>query len=262
MAVTRFGVRRRSLGVILAGCVAVAVLAGCASSHPRTEETAVPSSQSLGPALSGTAMNSIAQRLRQTVPCDDGDALQDDLAFWDAMRGFDCFDGAEPVFIRVYAHAASVQQTLEEWADTLNAQRAVARGDNWYVIGPPAVITSLRAPQDAPKVAGDVGVPTALGAEQDYLTTCTRFVASEGERYVEHPRKRSGSAEQYEALFPGVAAAVREAVDGLGRQRVRQISDPDRRIAALSPMGPELKAKCAKAYDEVRDRVNSFEGIQ
>lgn len=207
-------------------------------------------------------MQSIAEQLHQSVRCKDVDVLQDDLAFWDAMRGFDCFTGADSTFIRVYAHAASVPQTLDEWKDTINTERAVARGQNWYVVGPPTVIQALNVPRDTPKIADNVGAPINLTAEQDYLTTCTRFVASEGERYVKHPRKRSGSAKQYEALFPGVASDVHAAVDDLGRDRILQIPDTERWIAALSPIGPRLKAKCATAYGQVRDTVNPLEGTR
>lgn len=244
---------------IVSGCVAAAALAGCASSGSQATTTADSHSLPTEPALSGAAMQSIAEQLRRSLPCGDADALADDLAFWDAMRGFDCFDGADTVFVRVYAHSASVPQTLDEWKDTLNAQRGVARGENWYVIGPPSVIEALKAPEGSPKIADDVGVPTRLTAAQDYLTTCTRFVASEGERYVTHPRKPSGSAKQYEALFPGITAAVHSSVDDLGRARIRQIPDEERWLAALSSIGPRLKAKCATAYEKVRGSVNRLE---
>lgn len=176
------------------------------------------------------------------------------------MRGFDCFDGADSTFVRVYAHAASVQQTLEDWSDTINTERAVARGQNWYVIGPPGVVNALNVPKDAPKIASDLGVPARLTAEQDYLTTCARFVASEGERYVKHPGKRSGSAKQYETLFPGVTAELHAAIDDLGRTRIGKIPDTERWIAALSTIGPRVKAKCVATYDHVRDTVNPLEG--
>ena len=254
--------RRRSLVTIVSGCAAAAVLAGCASSESGAAITADSKALPTEPGLSGAALQLIAEELRGSLPCDDADALADDLAFWDAMRGFDCFDRADAVFVRVYAHAASVPQTLDEWADTFNDQRTVARGENWYVIGPPSVIAAMKAPEGLPKIADDAGVPAKLTAAQDYLTTCTRFVASEGARYVEHPRKRSGSAKQYEALFPGVTAAVHASVDDLGRARIRQIPDAERWVAALSPIGQRLKAKCATAYVKVGDTVNPLEATQ
>lgn len=258
MAVIRGSVRRRSLGVIASGCVAAAVLSGCSHDEPRTK-AAAPSTRPTEPALSVQSMQSIADQLRQSVPCADADAWLDDLAFWDAMRGFDCLDGDDSVFIRVYAHTASVQQTLEDWADTISNERMIARGQNWYVIGPPDVVNALKFPRDAPKIAGDVGVPAKLTAEQDYLTTCARFVASEGERYVKHPGKRSGSAKQYEALFPGVTAELHAAINSLGRKRIRNIPDTERWIAALSPIGHRLKSTCSTAYEQVRDTVDPLE---
>lgn len=215
-----------------------------------------------GAALSDDKMQSIADTLRLSLPCEDSDALMDDLAFWDAMRGFDCVDGVNTTFVRVYAHAASVPQTLEDWSDTLGRDRGVVRGRYWYVIGPPAAIDAMTIPNDAPRVADDVGHPRRLSAEQDYLTTCSRFVASEGERYVKHPRTRGRSAEQYESLFPGVSAELHAAIDDLGRDRVRAIPDTDRWIAALSPIGPRVKAECARAYVKVRDTVKPLEDEQ
>ncbi|WIE71685.1 MULTISPECIES: hypothetical protein [unclassified Curtobacterium] len=206
------------------------------------------------------SMQSIADQLRDSVPCEDADALLDDLSFWDAMRGFDCFNGGDATFVRAYAHTASVPQTLEDWADTFNGERAVARGENWYVIGPPAIVAALDAPPDAPKIAGDAGSPTKLTAEQEYLTTCTQFVASEGERYVNHPGERNETAAQYDRLFPAVTAEVHRAVDSLGRDRIRKVPDTERWAAALSPIGPRLKAKCATAYEKVAATVSPVEG--
>jgi hypothetical protein len=204
-------------------------------------------------------MQAAAQTLRLSAPCDDSDELKADLAFWDAMRGFDCFDQPGPVFIRVYAHAASVPQTLEDWDGTFTAERAVARGRNWYVIGPPAVVDAVHAPADMPRIATDAGHPQPLTAEQDYLTTCMRFVASEGQRYVRHPHKRSGSAEQYERLFPGVTGSIHSAVDDLGRSYILDIENRDRRVAALSSIGPRVSAACEKAYRRVGETVQSVE---
>lgn len=205
-------------------------------------------------------MQAIADQLRRSVPCRDADALRDDLAFWDAMRGFDCLDGAESSFIRVYAHASSVPQTLEDWKDTLNSDRAVVRGKNWYVIGSLGVLDALRVPRNAHVVARDVGTPLKLTAEQDYLTTCARFIASEGKRYVGQPTKRSESAVQYEALFPGVTADLHAAIDDLGRVRISKIADTERWTAALSSVGPRLKSKCKTAYEKVHTSVGSLEG--
>lgn len=249
---------RRGLGVMASGCVAAVLLSGCDSRGQRVPVAADPSPRGDGPALSAVAMQSKADRLRRSVPCRDADALHDDLAFWDAMRGYDCLAGADSTFIRVYAHAASVPQTLEDWQDTLGADRDVVRGENWSVIGPPTVIDAVDVPWDT--IPGDEATPTKLTAEQDYLTTCVRFVASEGERYVQRPGERDGSAKQYETIFPGVLADLHAAIEDLGRTRIRQIADTERWTAALSQIGPRLKAKCVSAYEKVRTTVRSIEG--
>ncbi|PZE34778.1 MULTISPECIES: hypothetical protein [unclassified Curtobacterium] len=205
-------------------------------------------------------METLAADIRATVPCTRADTLLDDLAFWDSMRGFDCFDHDEPTFIRVYAHAASVPQTLAEWDGTFGTGRAVARGVNWYVVGTPATVSAVRPPDGAPRTANDLGSPVPLTPEQDYLTTCVLYVSSESQRYVQHPKQRSVSADQYGALFPGVSAATHAAVDDLGRARVLEIMDEDRWIAALSPIGPRLKEQCAAAYRAVGDSVRPLDG--
>jgi hypothetical protein len=207
-------------------------------------------------------MQTIADDLRLTVPCDGADTLHDDLAFWDSMRGYDCLSPDQPTFIRVYAHAASVPQTLAEWDGTFDSERAVARGANWYVVGPPAAVSAVIAPEGAPRMADDIGEPVSLTPEQDYITTCMLFVSSEGQRYVQRPDGRSPSAEQYDALFPGVTAEVHAAIEDLGRSRVLEVSDEDRWVAALSPIGPRLKKRCAASYRAVGDAVQPIDGSE
>ncbi len=99
------------------------------------------------PGISADRMQEVADLLRMSVSCSDNDAILDDLAFWDAMRGYDCFSPTGPTFIRVYAHPASVLQTLDEWRDTFNTDRAYVRGAHWYVIGPPSSVAAVRAPR-------------------------------------------------------------------------------------------------------------------
>jgi hypothetical protein len=256
--------RRRSVEALASTCVAAAVLSGCSSGsgdqHAHGQPLAQPPPRPAVPALDAAAMEHLADELRATVPCTRADALLDDLAFWDSMHGFDCFDRDAPTFIRVYAHAASVPQTLAEWDGTFGSGRAVTRGANWYVIGTPAIVSAVKPPSEAPRTANDLGSPVPLTAEQDYLTTCMLYVSSEGERYVRHPEQRSASADQYGPLFPGVTAAVHAAVDDLGRGRVSEIRDKDRWIAALSPIGPRLKQQCGAAYRAVGNSVHSLDG--
>lgn len=239
-------------------CVAAVTLSSCTAQVSGGTVTSPPTAER-GPALPQSSLQGAADALRRSVSCEDSDELKADLAFWDEMRGFDCFGQPGPVFIRVYAHAESVPQTLEDWNGTFTAERAVVRGGNWYVIGPPAVVEAVRAPVDMPRIATNAGHPQPLTAEQDYLTTCMRFVATESQRYVEQPSKRSASAEQYEALFPGVTTAVHSAVDDLGRASVLHIRNHDRWIAALSPIGPPLARACGRAYRKVGATVQPLE---
>lgn len=247
-------------------CVAAAVLSACSSgSDDRTPRAQSPTHDSVPtpaavPALDAASMERIADELRTSVPCERADALHDDLASWDSMRGFDCLDTDASAFIRVYAHAASVPQTLADWDGTFGTERAVTRGEHWYVIGTPETVSSVIPPIGAPRIANDIGVPVPVTPEQDYMTTCVLFVSSEGQRYVQYPKQRSTSADQYGALFPGVAAEVHAAIEELGRHRVLQVPDRERWIAALSPIGPRLKKQCAAAYRAVGDTVRPLGG--
>jgi len=252
--------RRRSIEAVASICVAAAALSACSSGPDDRTRRAESPTQTPAPALGVASMQMIADELRATVPCKLADALHDDLAFWDSMRGFDCLDGDSPTFIRVYAHAVSVPQTLADWDGTFGAGRAVTRGEHWYVIGAPATVSAVKPPKATPRVANDVGVPVPLTPEQDYMTTCVLFVSSEGQRYVQHPKQRSTSADQYSELFPGVTAEVHAAIDDLGRSRILGIADEERWIAALSPMGPRLKRRCATAYRAVGDTVRPLSG--
>lgn len=249
--------RRRSIEAVASGCVAAVVLAACAPvGAPRTEGSSASSTRA-EPGLPTDTMRSIADHLRSSMPCDAFDRLSDDLAFWDAMQGFDCSSPGGPSFVRVYAHAASVPQTLADWEDTFGAERTVARGAHWYVIGTPSVVRAVEAPSREPELTEPLPQPTPLTPEQDYLTTCTRYVASEGERYLEHPHEPSSSAEQYEVLFPGATSALHAEIDGLHPEAILAVNDHDRWIAALSPIGPRMKDRCGKAYEKVRDTVRS-----
>lgn len=255
---------RRSIEALASVCVAAVVMSACSSGggdrHWRSQRPTPESTRAAAPALDVTRMQEIADELRAGVPCGQPDALQDDLAFWDSMRGFDCLDDEASTFIRVYAHAASVPQTLQDWDGTFNEERTVARGANWYVVGPPSRLAALRAPSQQPQLAADIGVPSPLTPEQDYLTTCGLFVSTEAERYIREPSVPDESRQQYEALFPGVAAELHSAIDALGPEHVRSITDEDRWAAALSPIGPRVKHQCQLAHRQVGDRVQSLEG--
>lgn len=256
--------RRRSSWAVALGCVVTVAVSGCAAPSDSEPEavpaTAAATSPPTEQGISAERMQLMADDLRQSVPCSNRDALLDDLAFWDAMRGYDCFGTDGPTFIRVYAHYPSVVQTLDEWRDTFDADRTYARGRHWYVIGPPSIVATVHGPGSDSAIVQSPPEPDALTPRQDYLTTCARFVASEGERYVRHPDRLSGSASQYETLFPGVTQSLHEAIDRLGIAHVRAIHDQDRWLAALTPLGPRMKARCGVAFDRVHNTVASVGG--
>jgi len=176
------------------------------------------------------------------------------MAFWDSMRGYDCFDTPGPTFVRVYAHEASVAQTLADWDGTFGKNRALVHGESWYVIGPPETLDAVHGPAGRQLIPGNVQPATVLSARQDYLTTCTRFALSEAERHLRHPGRRSADAKYYARLFPQVGAAVRQAVDSEDTAALRAVEE-ERQPAALSAIGPEAKKACSFAYGRVGSTV-------
>lgn len=251
--------QRRTRWSLLLGCVAALSLPGCASPVPHYSGSTV-SEAPAEPGISPREMQAVADELKRQLSCSESDALLDDLAFWDAMQGYDCFTPTGATFIRVYAHPASVLQTLDEWRETFTSERTSVRGTYWYVIGRPSDVVRVSAPDSDPAIPDPLPRPSGLSAKQDYLSTCVRFVASEGTRYVRQPKSKNASEKEYETLFPGVGTALHDAIDDLGRARIRAIPDHDRWLAALSPIGPQMKALCAKAHDEVQNTVTPLEG--
>lgn len=236
---------RRARHVFLAAA-AVIIVTGCSAGHVEPEPHAGTSRASDPSPLSDTQRRAMADGLRSELPCAEADTWFDDMSFWDAMRGFDCFDPAGTSFVRVYRHAPSVPQVLQDWNGTLGSDRALAFGAHWFVIGPRAVIEDVRRPTREPRTTAS-RTPTALTSAEDYLTTCVRYGASEGERFVRDPDGHDPDDEQYAVLFPGVTKTIHSAVRALGPERIEEHIDDDRWLAALSSTGPAIKGACREA---------------
>lgn len=199
----------------------------------------------------------IADELRSDLPCRDEDVWYDDMAFWDAMNGFDCFDPAGASFIRVYEHADSVAQVLQDWDGTLGTDRSVAFGSHWFVIGPRSAMPNLRSPRGAPQLES-VSAAHPMTPTQDYLTTCIRFGAAEAQRFVRDPEGRVPDRKQYSTLFPAVTRAVHRAVGDLDPAGVTAVPDAERLLAALSAAGPSIKQACVGAAEATAGDVDTF----
>lgn len=226
---------------------AALMLMGCSSAPgaPDTPTTAPPDTHDAHP-LDEQARMRVAQELRSQLPCTDSDTWRDDMSFYDAMNGFDCFDDVGASFIRVYAQNTSPPQVLPDWDGTYGDDRGLAVGAHWFVIGPRDVVASLSAPKGELRFE-ERPTRSEVSPQDDFVTTCVRYGATEAERLVRDPARGDPDAEQYAALFPGVASAVATAVEQIGLPAVRAIRESDRRLAALSPAGPAIKRACATA---------------
>jgi len=170
------------------------------------------------------------------------------------MRGYDCFDEPGPTFIRVYAHDASVPQTLADWDGTFGADRSLVRGKGWYVIGPPQGLKAVVGPPGRAPVTEAIDDAPRLTPRQDYLTTCTRFGLTEAERHLRSPRKKSANTKYYGELFPEVERDIHKAMDALDIPAIRGLAK-ESQPAALSPVGSDIKRSCASAYRQVSSAV-------
>lgn len=82
-----------------------------------------------------------------------------------------------PTFIRAYEHETSVGQVLEDWADTFGADRGVVRSENWFIIGPPSVVSRIKAPSGTTLVPYRRGEEVTPTAAESYVTNCMRFAS-------------------------------------------------------------------------------------
>lgn len=231
---------------------AISTLAGC-SAAPSHEAEAFADASPAADSLDQRQQQALADSLVQQIPCADRDQWLDDLAFWDTMRGYDCVDGTDSSFVRVYAHSSSVAQVLAEWDETFIEGRTARRGTHWFVIGPAEVIGDIKSPPDDPEQPYRRGAPLGLTADQEYLTMCTQYALDEALRTIRMQPGSAPDAAQYDALFPGVGATVRTTVDRKVRNAVTVEGDEERWPALLSKLGPRFKSTYTRAASRFAD---------
>jgi hypothetical protein len=202
----------------------------------------------------------VADSLRSAMSCSDSDAWQDDPTFWDRMNGYDCFDDPEaPAFVRVYEHSNSVAQILVDWQDTFGPARRAVRGANWFVIATPAIVDRISSRDDATPLGLRMNDVPRTTPREEYLTSCTRFIADTATRWVGGTRVPKAQQRIYDQFFPGVSRLARAALRDVERDRIRELED-DRRLAALSTPIGRAKSSCAEAYAKAGASLEPVDG--
>ncbi|MCU1529263.1 MAG: hypothetical protein JWP75_3026 [Frondihabitans sp.] len=246
-------IRRRQILSVAATVIAASVLVGCAEGAATVKKTSPPhESPRAVTILDARDRAGLLTVLSEHLRCEGKDTLHDDLTSYDSMTGIDCYSGNDGTFIRVYEHSTSVNQVLQDWAPTLVGSRGVLRGENWFVVGDKAVLRSVSPPVQQPTVARSVGRPTMPSTRQADETTCVQFMAAWTLKFIESPRDYEGDIGQLDRQLPGADAEIRSLANEQLVARIRSIEDVDRRQAALSTAGPDIKEFCSRTTEKPR----------
>jgi hypothetical protein len=171
------------------------------------------------------------------MECDQHRIVSADLNHYDDMAGVDCFySGGDTVLLRVYRKNASPDQALVDLVPTFDADNQVAVGANWYATGTPRrIVSALKTLGiDARPSPDYVPHPEPLTAAQEYVGTCSGFLASVARSTALDPTEFADQFSAMERVYPDSQSLVASVVDGLG-------ADPsptriEERITEAAPM--------------------------
>jgi hypothetical protein len=188
--------------------------------------------------------------LRAHVACAGGTTWRGDPYFWDRMRGVDCYTSSgAPVFIRVYAHTASVPQVLQDWAGTFSGDRALVHGERWFVIGPRNAISPVAERRDA--VGPSTSLPSASGPSpaHEEQTTCVRFLSAAVQDAAINPEQFAEELPAMDRLYPGAERTVRNITSHETIEQLRAVPQVEM-AARLGDHADVLNKICARAAAE------------
>ncbi|WP_431031055.1 hypothetical protein [Plantibacter sp. RU18] len=215
---------RRCLSSVLAAATTL-VLAGC---------TATPASELH---VSFERVASVAD----SFSCAQFDVLQDDVEFYDTMRGFNCvYDNDATLLFRVYEQNTSVQQVLPGWTSTLSETNQILVGMNWFAVGSPELLDELSAHlQVSPQRFTDYEAdPAPLTESEEVISACSAFTASEVRDVVVFALPARPEADR---TYPGISAQVASAAESLENSGTTVASFE----ADVSALGPAFKDFCS-----------------
>jgi hypothetical protein len=139
------------------------------------------------------------------------------MAFYDEMRGANCFIGEETVLLRVYEHDASVLQVLPDLAPTISAENQIVVGDNWYATGSPRKLAELARllGVNPPTRRLSIGEPPPLAARSEALGLCSSYVTGVVRASLFEPSTVPALTRDSESTYPGLVGIVREVAQRL-----------------------------------------------
>lgn len=232
------------------------VLAVIAVGSAVTGCTALPTTATTPGAASGEDASASrlelddVSRLHDALDCLRSDVLLDDLNFFDAMRGIDCYVTAdEAILVRAYERESSVDQTLVDWLPVLSRAQQVIVGANWFAIGTPGRLTTLAErlglntrPTPTPAIR-----PQQLTPDQERIGSCSTTVSQLVQQLIDEASAPSTDLADAERVLPGITTVVERLA---GRLTDSSTSDPTNvpLNIRLSSLGPEIKAACAVGF--------------
>ena len=205
---------------------------------------------SSGPAASSRIDLDDVSLLDDALGCTRSDILLDDLDFFDAMRGIDCFfTDDEAVLLRAYERESSVDQVLVEWLPTFSRANQVIVGANWFAVGAPErlLVLAARFGVAAEPTAAPEPRPLPLTPMQERVGACTTTVSQFIGQAVMDPAGTRDALDDAEAVLPGITSFVERIAD-----RIAAAPAPDSTPgidARLSAYGPEIKRACAARFE-------------
>jgi hypothetical protein len=164
--------------------------------------------------------------LARGLGCRTIQVLNADMAFYDDMRGLNCFFGASAtVLFRAYHHDTSIGQVLPDVAPTISAENQILLGTNWYATGTPTKLRELAnllhssATPIAELTAQRMPKPVPLTAQQEALGSCSSYVTGVIQSEALHPEDVASLTENSEETYPhltDIATRVGAEVKGRG----------------------------------------------
>jgi hypothetical protein len=220
--------RRRHAGVL--GVLTIALsLAGCAASPARPSNSPSASASRLALTKIDTAASAMG--------CDQHRIVTTDLNHYDDLAGIDCFySGGDTVLLRIYSQDTSPDQVLVDLVPTFDADNQVAVGANWFATGTPRrIVDALRAlGVDARPSSRYVPRPKPLSAAQEYVGSCTGFLASVARSTALDPAEFADQFSAMELVYPGAESLIASVIDALGSNP--SPTDIETRITEAAPM--------------------------
>jgi hypothetical protein len=236
-----------SLRSVAAAVVALAavgtVLAGCSG-----QTGVAPRPESPSPVLDRAARAALNSKLSAGLQCEERLEVFAESSFIDPTRGTDCVrPDKRAIFVRVFAHSATVPKFLQEWAPTIGEGRWFVHGANWVVIGPRDALGAAAEVSGATRPSKDAPTHVVVPARDADQDTCMSVVASAAADLVLAPERFADDRRSLNADVPGAVAVIErrvtpQVVATLKGKLDYQIS------SSLSRFGDDFRTVCLRSF--------------